>query len=352
MSKEQLKAVDFFSGAGGMSCGFRQAGIAVLGGIDIDPTVENTYLKNHPDSFFLNADINRLRPEELEIDYGIKRKDKSMVFIACSPCQHWTVLHTRKKSSIKSRNLLGRFSEFVNYFQPGYIVIENVPGILNNPNQSGLSVFNKILDEFGYYRSSSIINTSNFGIPQSRKRFVLIASKKNITLNLMNEDVGEIPTVRQFIGPQTNLKKLRAGERDSKDVLHRCANLEKINITRLQKTPKNGGTRLSWKDDAELQLKTYQGRDKVFATTYGRMSWDSPAPTITTKFFSISNGRFAHPEQDRAISLREGALLQTFPMNYQFISNSIGDIARQIGNAVPPKLAKRLAAEIKRIHNL
>lgn len=346
-----LKAVDFFSGAGGMSCGFSLAGIEILGGIDIDPSVRDTYLTNHKNSFFINSDIKLIKPELLFNNYSIKKEDPNLIFIACSPCQHWTMIHTKKEASINTRNLLEDFTKFIKFFKPGYIVIENVPGIKRDIVSSGLDLFYKTLKYYKYSWDEKIIDTSNFGVPQSRKRFILIANSlgyKDIIFN--NKKIKKL-TVNDYIGKKAKLNPISAGETDIFDYLHRSAGLNEINLKRLRKTPKNGGIRISWKDDKNLQLETYIGKDNTFRTTYGRMAWGTQAPTITTKFYSLSNGRFGHPEQDRAISLREGALLQTFPRDYIFKGSSLEVIARQIGNAVPPLLAKYIAFEILKINS-
>jgi len=159
------------------------------------------------------------------------------------------------------------------------------------------------------------------------------------------------PTVADFIGEKNGFSKISAGHKDFTEFKHTTAGLSQDNLKRLKLTPKNGGSRKSWAD-TDLQLKAYEKKDSKisFNDTYGRMSWDKPAPTITTKFFSISNGRFAHPEEDRPISLREGATLQTFPKSYNFIANSVSVIARMIGNAVPPLYAKQLGLTIIKNH--
>ncbi len=347
-----LQLVDFFCGAGGMSCGFESAGIDVIAGIDIDPTVTGTYQQNHPKSKFICKDINLLEPEDLAKEVKIKKNDKNLIFIACSPCQFWTILRTSKDSSKMTRNLLKRFCVFVEHFKPGYVVIENVPGILKNESDSGLEQFLSILNKFNYSFDKEVINTSHYGVPQSRKRFILIASRNinNVKIPLGKAD--KKVTVADCIGKESGLSRLSAGETDSVDDLHRASNLSKLNLTRIQKTSHNGGSRLEWKDNPDLQLETYKGKDFTFRTSYGRMKWDEVSPTITTKFFSITNGRFGHPEQNRGVSLREGALLQTFPKSYKFVGSSILTIAKQIGNAVPPAFAKVIALYIKKNHNI
>ena len=158
-------------------------------------------------------------------------------------------------------------------------------------------------------------------------------------------------TVRDVIGEWNGFAKISPGHRDTTEFLHTCAGLQEINIKRLALTEKNGGSRISYADNKELAPICHQNDKINFKDSYGRMWWDKQSPTITTKFFSISNGRFAHPEEDRAISLREGAVLQSFPKNYVFKSSSIANTAKMIGNAVPPKYAEAIAIAIIRNHN-
>ena len=156
-------------------------------------------------------------------------------------------------------------------------------------------------------------------------------------------------TVRNFIGDEKNFPELTEGHKDDSDLCHTTAGLSETNLKRLALTKLDGGTREGWKD-TDLQLPVYEkNKDNEkfrFGEIYGRMFWDKPAPTITTRFYSLSNGRFGHPEQHRAISLREGATLQTFPLEYVFKANTISDISRIIGNAVPPELARRIAKAV------
>lgn len=350
MSKkiEKLKAVDFFCCGGGMTYGFRQAGIEVVAGIDIDPKCKETYELNNKPAKFIEADIKNFTETELIEKTGIKKDDDNLIFIGCSPCQYWSIIKTDKTKAKDSKNLLADFQRFVKHFNPGFVVIENVPGIFSKA-ESPLKDFIKFLDDNGYDSSPhQVINVSHYGVPQSRKRFLLIASRtKNILFPEANTELK--PTVRKFIGDATTFPEVEAGNVDDTDFCHSVAGMKKISLDRMELTPKDGGTRDAWKN-TDLQVNVYRLKDGnenfAFKDTYGRMFWDKPASTITTKFFSISNGRFGHPEQNRAISIREGATLQTFPSNYVFKAKSIADKARLIGNAVPPELAKIIAESI------
>jgi DNA (cytosine-5)-methyltransferase 1 len=345
-SKKKFKAVDFFCSGGGMTSGFRKAGVNVIGGIDFDPECEATYTFNNPGSKFILSDIKKLKFSTLEKELKIKKNDNQMIFIGCSPCQYWSNIKTIKAKSEVSKNLLIDFQKFVEHFKPGYIVIENVPGILNRVEESPLKNFLKFLDKENYKYVQDVINASHYGVPQTRRRFLLIASRVTEKLSLPIADTKtKLPTVRDFIGNKSQFKPIPAGHKDTTKFLHSTAGISDNNLKRLMITPHDGGTRIAWKD-SDLQIPAYINKDNSFQDIYGRMFWDKPGPTITTKFYSITNGRFAHPEQNRAISLREGATLQTFDKNYQFISDSIASTARLIGNAVPPQLSKRIAASI------
>jgi len=186
---------------------------------------------------------------------------------------------------------------------------------------------------------------SYYGVPQSRKRFSLIASRVDKNINLPIPDKKQA-LLEDFIGIKNGFHPIKAGYKDETDFNHTVSGLNEVGLKRLAKTPHNGGSRLAWKNDKNLQLKCFEGKDNSFKDTFGRMWWKKPAPTITTKFFNISNGRFVHPEEDRAISLREGATLQTFPKDYVFKTTSIAATAKLIGNAVPPEYARRLGEVI------
>ena len=348
--KKNLKAVDFFCSGGGVSFGLQQAGINVIAGIDFNPECKETYEANIKNAKYILADVEKLKEKDLSKEIKIKKNDNNLILVGCSPCQYWTIIRTNKSKSKKSKNLLHEFHRFIKYYNPGYVVVENVPGILNRHRESGLDKFVNDLEKQGYSVHYKIVNLNNYGVPETRKRFSLIASRLT-DKKIFPEADNSCPNVRDFIGEKNGFSKIPAGHKDKTSFMHTSAGLSKINIERLKLTPKNGGTRHAWAN-TDLQINAYKKKSgKVsFGDTYGRMSWNKPAPTITTKFFSISNGRFAHPEENRAISLREGATLQTFPKTYKFIGNSIASIARMIGNAVPPLYAKQIGKTIIKNH--
>ncbi len=269
-----------------------------------------------------------------------------MIFIGCSPCQYYTNLKTDKTKSQSSRMLLEDFREFVNYYRPGYIFIENVPGI-EKKEESPLNDFKKYLVRRGYVFSDKVINAKHLGVPQNRRRYILIATRvrNSITLPSENKNKNEFVTLRNAIGNKRKFKPVEAGHTDASVFQHSVAGLSDLNLKRLENTPKDGGSRLSWADNEELQLDCYKDHDG-HTDVYGRMYWDKPSPAITTKFRYTSTGRYSHPEQNRAISLREGATIQSFRFSYVFHSKSQNEIARMIGNAVPPLLAEKVAEVI------
>jgi len=334
---KKLKAIDFFCGAGGVTCGFKQAGIDILGGIDIDNNCKETYEKNN-DAKFLNVDISTLEKEELGMHFNITKDQDDLILIGCSPCQYYSNISTDKSKSKKTRLLLADFQEFVDYYTPGYVFIENVPG-LEKKSESPLMDFKLFLKNKGYVFDDSVLNAKYFGVPQNRRRYVLIASRINNEIKLPAPDKVNLTDVRQVIGDLKKFKPISAGTKDNTDFLHSSARLSDLNLQRIKVTPHNGGDRRGW--PKELQLDCYKNHEGHY-DVYGRMYWDKPAPTITTRFVSYSNGRYGHPNQNRAISLREGACLQSFSIDYKFLSPSQGVIARMIGNAVPPGLARSI----------
>jgi DNA (cytosine-5)-methyltransferase 1 len=337
-SKNKLKAVDFFCSIGGVSLGFQQAGIKVLGGIDIDESCKETYEKNIK-AKFLPADVSNLKKEKVGSYFGIKKNQDDLIFVGCSPCQYYSNIKTHKEKSKNTRLLLADFQEFVDYYKPGYVFIENVPGLDKNP-VSPLGKFKSFLAENGYIFDDDVLNAKYFGVPQNRRRYVLVASRIKKEIKLPEVDRENIKTVKQAIGDFRKFPPIKHGEKDCTAFVHSAARLSEINLKRIKATDHDGGGRLGWKDKI-LQPACYSNH-KGHTDVYGRLFWDKPSPTITTRFVSYSNGRYGHPEQDRALSLREGATLQSFPEDYIFYSNSQGTIAKMIGNAVPPKLAESI----------
>jgi DNA-methyltransferase (dcm) len=340
-NQSELKAIDFFCGAGGMTHGMIQAGINVLAGIDIAADCKDTYESNN-NAMFIEADITLYSPEDLAKDTGITQNDDSLIFIGCSPCQYWTKIQTDKTKSRMTKNLLGQFKVFVDHFKPGYIVIENVPGLFTSKENRVLNEFKEFLDNSNYAFDDDLIYANKHGVPQHRKRYLLVATRLSQKISLPEKEDNDKLTVRNFIGEHNGFKKIPQNHKDESDFIHTSAGLSDKNLKRIMLTTPDGGNRYCWKNDPELQIDAYKNKDHIFRDVYGRMWWDKSAPTITTRFNSLSNGRFGHPEEHRALSLREGATLQTFPKGYIFKGSNNASIARQIGNAVPPELARRV----------
>lgn len=355
-SNKKLKAVDFFCGGGGMTHGLIQSGINVIAGIDLDLSAKETYEYNNSGAKFVYSDLNTLPTEYLEDEYGIQKNDNQLIFVGCSPCQFYSIIRSSKEKSRETKNLLLQFQRFVEYYKPGYVLVENVPGILTN-KESVLKEFISFLKANGYCDENlgncayGVVNMKDYGIAQNRKRFSLVATRLKKKVHLPNHEENTL-SVRQAIGNEKLYPCVQAGYSDSNEKrFHSTRCLSEKNLERISIVPHDGGTRMAFSNNHELQLECYIGKDNSFRDVYGRMFWDRPSPTITTKFLSISNGRFGHPEQNRGISIREGATLQSFPYDYVFKTKSITVAARLIGNAVPPKYAKKLGLLIQEFND-
>lgn len=333
-----MYAVDFFCGAGGLTRGFLNAGVRVVAGIDANHDCKRTYESNNRPSVFIHADLKKIDTANLA-KYIEHIPREELIFVGCAPCQPFS--KQRRDVVRDGNNLLEHFGWLVEKFKPGYVVIENVPGIAKVPGNSTYKRFIRRLETLSYKFDQGRVDAKRFGVPQSRVRWVVIASRLiKPTLPKPTHGPRLIPysTVRKAI---RHYPSLSAGEISVAVPNHRAAQISPRNLRRLQATPHNGGSRCDWPDD--LILKCHRGKYTGHSDVYGRMKWDSPAPTLTCKCCSISNGRYGHPEQNRAISLREAASLQSFPKKYVFYGSSQGAIAAQIGNAVPVKLAEVLA---------
>lgn len=341
-----MNAIDFFCGGGGMTKGLIEAGINVIFGLDSNPLCQETY-ENNNGIPYINRDVSQVTTEELLEEFPILLDNDELLMVGCAPCQPFSVLNPNNPNEHRSVNLLNEFGRIVQGVHPAHIMVENVPG-LKGRGEDVLQEFLDMLNAEGYEYDYRVINAKNYGVPQNRRRFVLIASRlfePHIPPATHGDELLPYVTVYDAIH---EYPALRAGQSDENVPNHRAAGLSEINLHRLQATPVNGGSRTDW--PAELWLNCHEnftGHTDV----YGRMVWGNVAPTLTVKCFSISNGRFAHPEQNRAISLREAAALQTFPDDYIFYGN-LQEIGKQIGNAVPVLLAQRIAEYILEQHEL
>lgn len=342
----KINAIDLFCGVGGLTYGVQQAGINVVAGFDFEASCRFAYEQNNK-AEFVHRNIKELGDEEL-LSYYPEDTDIK-VMIGCAPCQPFSAYSHRYKDSESKKekmDLLDYFGKQIRLVKPDIVSMENVPQLVRDP------VFDRFLETLtkeGYHFEYKIAFAPAYGVPQNRKRLLLLASKFG-EIQLEEElKKSDYPTVRDAI---YKLPKLKAGESDPTDPLHRARKLSDLNLKRI-KSSKPGRTWRDW--DEELLPNCYKKKSGAsFGSVYGRLEWDKPSSTITTQFPGYGNGRFGHPEQNRALSLREGALLQSFPKTYQFIEDpqnyAINKIAMQIGNAVPPKLGEVIGNSI--LHHL
>lgn len=333
-----VTAVDLFCGVGGLTHGFESVGIPVSAGIDVDPHCRYPFEANN-DAEFIEADIAETDSEEIA---SLFPDDDSKILAGCAPCQPFSNLNNGKDSEdMEDWSLLREFGRLVRDIQPEIVTMENVIEIRNH------DVYSRFIDTLfkqGYDISINKVDCTNYGVPQNRKRLVVIASQLgDISLiDPTHTTYEDRPTVRKTIGDGT-LNPIKAGEADDDNPLHRSQDLAEKNLERIRQS-EPGGTWRDWDEDLILDCHK-KDSGSTYDSVYGRMEWDKPAPTITTQFYGYGSGRFGHPEQDRAISLREGAMLQTFPKSYSFLKEDQEDIhfkqiGRFIGNAVPVRLAE------------
>jgi DNA (cytosine-5)-methyltransferase 1 len=339
-------AVDLFCGAGGLTHGLLAAGIPVVAGYDTDETCRFPFEKNNAPAAFHNADVRAVKGVDLAEHFpdGCTR-----ILVGCAPCITFSRYSQRLKRTRHPKwSLLRQFVRLVREVSPDIISMENVPELQHH------SIFTEFLRELrneGYHFSEEpedrVIYCPDYGIPQHRSRLVILASRLGpIEMIPPTHRPHEHRTVRDAL---SRLPALEAGERSKRDRLHRASALSELNLRRIRLS-EPGGTWRDWPDDLVAEChKTETG--ETYASVYGRMRWDQPSPTITTQFYGFGNGRFGHPVQDRALSLREGAILQSFPRRYAFVeprgSYSFRDVGRMIGNAVPVRLGKAIGRSIK-----
>lgn len=339
---KNITAVDLFCGAGGLTHGLEKVGIDVVLGIDTEPACEYPYTTNNNAQFLLKS-VEDINGKDLMKYY--EATSGFNLLAGCAPCQTFSAYNPNTPKSDKRWGLLGQFFRLIKESKPDLIAMENVPRLINQ------NIFKELVDNIqnlGYFVDYAVINCADFGVPQTRRRLIMVASRIGVISLLTPKQFGAKPkTLRDAIA---NMSHLLAGERCSKDPLHRAAKLSDINMARM-KASIPGGTWRDWPEDLIIDChKKPSGQS--YACVYGRMSWDQPASTITTQFYGFGNGRFGHPEQDRAISLREGAILQTFPLGYSFSKNeqdiSRSTISRLIGNAVPVRLGEVIGKSLLR----
>jgi DNA (cytosine-5)-methyltransferase 1 len=332
----QLSAVDLFCGAGGLSLGLKRAKVKVVAGFDIDARCKYPFRSNIRAKFF-EQDVRTVTGDQL---IRLWVPGSVRVLAGCAPCQPFSS-HRRGADTSKDDAwpLLDEFGRLVKETKPELVTMENVPRILK---AAVFHRFIKTLLDLEYavdYRSRLC---AEYGLPQMRRRLVLVASRIGpIEIPAPTRNPGEFATVS---GAIRGLPSLKNGQSDSADPLHASRTLSSTNLLRIQAS-KPGGTWRDWPE--ELRAPCHQKETgSSFASVYARMEWDKPSPTITTEFHNFGSGRFGHPEQDRALTLREGAILQGFPPSYKFVSPGdkveLEPMARLIGNAVPPPVGEAI----------
>ena len=376
-------AVDFYCGAGGTTRGLIDAGGYVIAGIDKETRCQETYQSNNQ-----NERLDKAEPEFIAKDMFPWSEDYPdgeqaeimerlrdlialrqaqcggevpLLFAVCAPCQSFTkfaqpnMTAERIAGRERDRGLIAQAVKFIQEFKPDMVLSENVAGIGSGGHAPVWKSFRDQLLQLEEYRvGSETVNASDFGVPQHRRRAIIMAVKTarpariGMAVDVLPDPLGKVRTVREAIG---DLPRLYAGDCHESDSVpnHRCQNLSDLNIRRL-KAVNPGEPNYNVDDDLKLpchrRLDAKSKGKRGFGDVYTRVHPDLPAPTITTRFYSVSNGRFGHYEQDRGLSLREGALLQSFPLKYKFHADGMAATARMIGNAVPPRLAEELAKHL------
>ena len=332
-------AVDLFCGAGGLTHGLLAAGIKVVAGYDTDTACRHAYVTNNKGVLFHLQSVADLSAEALASQYS---PNCARILVGCAPCQPFSRYTQGLDTETDSKwGLLLEFSRLVKEIRPEIVSMENVPEIRRH---TVFHEFAQTLESLGYHVSHTEAYCPDYGVPQQRRRLVLLASRLG-PIELIRGKKPLRVTVRDAI---SHLPSLAAGD-VSDDPMHRACRLSPLNLQRIRASRPGG----CWRDWPEDLVATCHRKDigKNYPSVYGRMEWDAPSPTITTQFFGFGNGRFGHPDQDRAITLREGAILQSFPENYEFLapdsSPSFATLGRLIGNAVPVRLGAAIGRSIR-----
>jgi len=342
-SKPVISSVDLFCGVGGLTHGLKKSGIKVRAGIDLDASCKFAYETNN-NAKFLDRDISKVKGTHITKYW---KKGEIKVLVGCAPCQPFST-HSNKIADEDKQigdkwNLLNEFVRLIRVTKPSIVSMENVPNLSNK------QIFKKFVDtlkDLKYNVSYKNVYCPDFGIPQKRRRLVLLASKLGeIKLIAPTHKKENYPTVRAAIG---HLEVIDNGECSETDKLHFTTELSDINLQRIRASVPNG----TWEDwDMDLRLACHKkDSGSTYKSVYGRMSWDEPSPTITTQFYNYGTGRFGHPVQDRAITVREASILQSFPPKYKFLKSkdeaSIKRLGTHIGNAVPVNLGWAIGKSI------
>ena len=330
-----ITAIDLFCGCGGVTEGLKRQGFKVVAAVDCDPVACRTYRDNHREGKLIEKDIREVDPS-IFLDNPLKGQLLDLL-VVCAPCQPFSS-QNRKKANDDRAELILETIRFITILQPKVIMFENVPGLTSPRFSPILKELKSGLKKEGYLTGDPITaDVADYCVPQRRLRCIMFAARNHPPPEFPKPVTppGRRVTVGYVID---NLPRLKSAQADPEDELHFARNHRPIALERMSHIPKNGGSRFSLPE--HLVLDCHKGH-KGYPDVYGRMCWDDVAPTLTTGCTDITRGRFIHPEDDRAITLREASRLQSFPDNYHF-KGSAKDIAIQIGNAVPVKFIEAL----------
>jgi DNA (cytosine-5)-methyltransferase 1 len=336
----RISAIDLFCGVGGLTHGLTRGGISVAAGVDVDPACRYPFESNNS-AQFIERDVSNLTASDLN---PIFDKEALTLLAGCAPCQPFSTYSQGGRSNRGELDwqLVSKFGKLIEEIQPHLVTMENVSQLADH------IVFQGFLESlYGYQISWSVVEFATLGVPQSRRRLVLLASRLGSDGLKVPSAFGAPQTVRSTIA---ELPPIRAGEQHPDDPLHTASRLSPLNLRRIQAS-RPGGTWRDWEPSLRATCH-HKSSGSSYPSVYGRMEWDKVAPTITTQCFGYGNGRFGHPEQDRAISLREAAMLQTFPRSYKFVAADdpirFNKLGRLIGNAVPVRAGEVIAGALLR----
>lgn len=334
----EIACIDLFCGAGGLTHGLIRAGVSVVAGIDVDTACRHPFEANNG-ARFLTQDINSVKPSDLKQLYG---DAKIRILAGCAPCQPFSTYSQRYDTITSERwPLLYQFARLIKSVRPEIVTMENVPLV---ERHAVFDDFIATLQRLGYSVWMNVVDCTRYGLPQTRRRMVILASLIG-PIDLISPTYEKPRSVKDAIGA---LPAIHAGGSHDADVFHVSSRLSNLNLERIRAS-RPGGT---WRDWPLRLVAQCHRREtgRTYPGVYGRMTWDDPSPTITTQFYGFGNGRFGHPDQDRAISLREGAILQGFPEDYAFLpadgAIQFKTLGRMIGNAVPVALGEAIGHSI------
>lgn len=335
---KDVTCIDLFCGAGGLTHGLQKEGIDVVAGVDVEESCRHPFEFNNA-AKFIKEDVSKISGEQLNALHG---KSEIRVLAGCAPCQPFSTYSQRYDVLSSPRwGLLYQFDRLVKETRPQIVTMENVPTVAKHAVFDDFA--NSLMDQ-GYHVYRSVVDCTKYGLPQTRRRMVLLASRLG-PIEIVAPEPGNRRTVRDAIG---GLPPLSNGDAFHSDAMHAASKLSLLNVERIRAS-RPGGT---WRDWPEHLVAACHRKEtgRTYPGVYGRMEWDSPSPTLTTQYYGFGNGRFGHPDQERAISLREGAILQGFPTSYSFVPDGapihFKSLGRMIGNAVPVTLGEVIGQSI------